>query len=185
MSNTGASVESTYVKREDRVIGVREIELEQLGVFHTASTICWSLFTGFLFFGLSYVWNLLENHSTDDDLYILSSDFLDIFNPNIWWDQKALLPFLVSLLFGGLAFYFHKTQRNSIRAILKKAPESGVIYLVTQARCNYLGLVGFFFLESARLRAALFALFFAKMESAICSVVPGIRGMILGLRPMS
>ena len=41
-----------------------------------------------------------------------------------------------------------------------------------------------FVLPSDCLRTALFVLFFAKMAPAICSAVPDIGGMILGLRPI-
>lgn len=53
----------------------------------------------------------------------------------------------------------------------------GIIYLVTQSQCNY-----FFFLDF--FAEALFALFFAKIASAMESKVPGICGMILSLRPI-
>ena len=72
----GARVESDYWGRKDKVFGVRETELEQLSAFNTASTICWSLFTGFLFFGLSYIWNLLEQPS---EVQI------------VWWGQKRVI----------------------------------------------------------------------------------------------
>ncbi len=102
----GARVESDYWGRKDKVFGVREIELEQLNAFNTASTTCWSLFTGFLFFGLSYIWNLLER-SPETQI--------------IWWEQKIVLPILCSFLFAGLAYYFHRTQKNATKAILKNA----------------------------------------------------------------
>ena len=95
----GASVKLDYSARRETMIPVREEELKHIGIFNISTTICWSLCSGFFFYGLLSIRHVPKEVS--------------------WWNQEnVILPIAVSFIFGVLACIFHHNQKNMIKTIL-------------------------------------------------------------------